>query len=273
MKSFKGKVAFITGTASGIGEELAIQLAAEGAKIAAIDYNKDGLSSTCETIKAAGGTVKSYLVDVSKKEQVYDTVEAVIKDFGHVDIVINNAGVALGAISMEDVSYEEIDWIFGINLMGVIYGSKAFISHLKTRPEAALVNVSSVFGLAGFLHQGPYCMTKFAVRGMTETLRAEMIGTNVLVMQVHPGGIKTKIAENARHRTKDEEELKEFKANFETNARTTSKEAAKVIIKGIRNKNPRVRIGMDAKIIDWLARFLPIRSNKIFAKILEKGGL
>lgn len=271
MKSFQNKIAVITGAASGIGQELGLQLSALGATTILADVNKKGLEETLNKIKSAGGQASMHLLDVSKKEQVHHFADEVIKKYGHVDIVINNAGVALGLMNIEEVTYEEIEWLLGINLWGVIYGTKAFLPFLKNRPEASIVNISSVFGLSGIPGQGPYCISKFGVRGFTETLRAEMLEQkNMHVMVVHPGGIKTNIAKNARHRNIDEKEKLAFDNQFELNARTTSAEAARQIIKGIKKKNPRIRIGIDGLWMDRIYRLMPKRAVAFFAGLVKK---
>ena len=271
MKNLQNKVAAITGTASGIGQELAFQLAIAGATVAIADIDKKGLEKTYQQIINTGGKASQHLLDVSKKEQVYAFANAVLQQHGQVDIVINNAGVALGAISVEEVSYEELDWIFGINLWGVIYGTKAFLPYLKKRPEAALINISSVFGLSGIPQQAPYCITKFAVRGLTESLRSELIDTNVLVMQVHPGGIKTNIVRNSKGHKSAQEKAEMVKRFDEESAKTTAAEAATVIIKALKKDKVRVRIGWDAKIFDWVVRLMPITSVRMIGKKILKG--
>lgn len=266
MKNFNGKVAVITGAASGIGRELSLQLAALGAKVVAVDFDKDGLFETANKINQSGGEVLPKEIDVSKKELIYALADEVIEKYGQVDIVINNAGVGLGLFTVEELEYEDLEWVMKINLWGVIYGTKAFLPHLKTRPEAAIINISSVFGLVGIYKQAAYCITKFGVRGFTESLRAEMLGSNLLVMQVHPGGIKTNIAKNSRHKISDESLAEEFGDRFEKNARTTPEKAAQTIIDGIRNKNPRVLIGKDAWFMDRFSRFFPNWMLRTFAK-------
>ncbi len=271
MNSFKNKIAVITGAASGIGRQLGIQLAAAGAFTILADVNEKGLQDTLNTIKNAGGNASVHLVDVSKREQMHSLAEEVIKTHGHADIVINNAGVALSLLKIEELNYEEIEWLLGINLWGVIYGTKAFLPYLKKRPEASLVNISSVFGLSGIPGQGPYCISKFGVRGFTETLRAELLEEkNMHIMVVHPGGIKTNIAKNARHRSISQKEKEGFDNRFEQNARTTSEEAARQILKGIKKKRPRIRIGYDALWIDRIYRITPIRAVAFFARMVKK---
>ena len=268
MKNFNGKVAVITGAGSGIGRALCLQLSDLGVKIVAADFNKITLTETAEMIIQKGGEVFQQVVDVSKKEEVYAMKDAVLEKYGAADIVINNAGVGLGTLTVEEVTLEEIEWIFGINLWGVIYGTKAFLPHLKIRPEAAIVNISSVFGLIGVNNQSPYCMTKFAVRGLTESLRAEMLDSNVLVMQVHPGGIDTNIVRNSRQREEvTEAETNTLISNFKQNARTTPEKAAKIIIKGLQKNKVRVLVGPDACVFDWMTRFFPNWANRLFAKM------
>ncbi|MEO1257517.1 MAG: SDR family NAD(P)-dependent oxidoreductase [Bacteroidota bacterium] len=271
MKNFQNKIAVVTGAASGIGQALAIQLAGQGAFSVMADTNEKGLEETLQIIKNAGGRGACHLLDVSKKEMVHAFAEEVIKTHGQADIVINNAGVALSILKIEELSYEEIEWLLGINLWGVIYGTKAFLPHLKKRPEASVVNISSVFGLSGIPGQGAYCISKFGVRGFTETLRAELLEEkNMHVMVVHPGGIKTNIARNARHRDIAAKEKEEFDNRFETNARTTSEEAARQIINGIKKRKPRIRIGKDALFMDRIYRIAPIWAVSFFAKMMKR---
>jgi NAD(P)-dependent dehydrogenase (short-subunit alcohol dehydrogenase family) len=270
MKSLQQKVAVVTGAASGIGRQLGIQLAQAGATVALADVNEERLQETAGMVKKAGGNASVHLVDVSNRQQVYDFAGELAEHHGGVDIVINNAGVTLGLITIDDLTYEEMEWVLGINLWGVIHGTKAFLPHLKKRPEASLVNISSVFGLSGIAMQAPYCIAKFGVRGFTETLRAELLGSNVHVMVVHPGGVKTNIARDARHREMDEENIRQFNSRFEKNARTTAEAAARQIIEGIRQKNPRVLIGKDARWMDRLVRLFPSKAVVTFAKMTKR---
>jgi len=271
MQSFQQKVAVITGAASGIGKQLGIQLAAEGATVALADIHEERLQETAGLIRQAGGNASAHLVDVSKKEQVQELADEVLRQHGQVDIVVNNAGVALGQISIEEVTYDEMEWLLGINLWGVVYGTKTFLPHLKSRPDAALVNISSVFGVAAVPLQAPYVISKFGIRGFTEALRGELLEQkNLHVMVVHPGGIKTNIARDARQRDLGGETLQHFNARFEKNARTTAEEAARQIIKGIRQRKHRVLIGSDAKWMDRAVRVFPSKAVGVFAKMAKR---
>ncbi len=259
MQSFENKVAVITGAASGIGKALSIQLAAMRTSVAIADINEEMLKQTSEEILQQGGQVSSHAVDVSNRTAVYDFADAVIRQHGAVHIVINNAGVALSNVTVENLAYKDLEWILGINLWGVIYGTKAFLPHLLREPQASLVNVSSTFGLTASAKAAAYSTSKFAVRGFTEALRQELKGTSVSVTVVFPGGIRTNVARNARQAIGGEriDDPEGAVRQFEEQAQTTPSEAAKQIIDGIRRKAPRVLIGKDARLLDMLARLKP----------------
>lgn len=268
MKQLQGKVAVVTGAASGIGKELAIQLAQKGVSLVLTDYNANLLEETLQTVKAVQPNSKSYVFDVADKMAFQQFAQQAIADFGEIDIVVNNAGVALGKYTVEEVSYEDLEWILGINLWGMIYGTKEFLSHLKTRPEASIVNISSLFGLVGVKYQAPYCTTKFAIRGFTESLRQELADTKVQVLSVHPGGIKTNIARNARYH--DAQAVKRLAKGFDSAAKTTAQSAAQQIIKAIEGKKKRLLIGNDARIMDKIVRLLPVKYANLVRKLAEK---
>ncbi len=271
MKNFKDKVVVITGAGSGMGRELAIQFAEKGAKVAINDWNQDTLNETLSMVKEKGGEGIARRFDVSDKKAIYGFANEVVSYFGHVDVVINNAGFALPARSIEHTEYEDFEKMMGVNMWGVIYGSKAFLPHLKKRPEGVLMNTSSVFGIFGFPTQGPYCTAKFAVRGFTETLRQELEveGTkNVQVCCIHPGGIKTGIVTNIDHSKSSlsKEEIEEGAKNFDDNAPTTAAEAAAQIIRAIEKRSPKLLIGRDAKMMDFITRLFPTKYGKYLLK-------
>lgn len=252
MKSFKDKIAVVTGAGSGIGRELAIQLAGAGATVAINDYNSGTLEETGDLITSTGGTAVGYPFDVADREAMEDFAVSVLAQFGQVDIVINNAGVSLAPLQIVDISYEDFEWVMNINLWGIIYGSKAFLPHLLQRPESALVNISSVFGLMGVPTQGPYCTAKYGVKGFTETLMREVEDTGLTVSVVHPGGIKTNIVRSGRYST--EEQTRDFDERL---AITTAAEAATIILDGVRHKQEVILVGSDAKKLAFILRYLP----------------
>jgi len=268
MKTLKDKVAAITGAGSGIGRATAILMASKGCHLALSDVNEKGLAETVEQCRRHGVKVTFRRVDVARREEMYTWADDVVREHGLVNIIFNNAGVALGA-TVEDMKYEDFEWLMGINFWGVVYGTKAFLPHIKTAGEGAIVNVSSVFGLIAVPTQSAYNAAKFAVKGFTEALRVEMeiAGTNIGVTCVHPGGIKTNIARNARvTETKglvDEKSTRDFEKAFIT---TPEKAAAEVVNAIMKNKR-RVLIGPDAIVIDALQRLLPTH----YQRILEIG--
>jgi NAD(P)-dependent dehydrogenase (short-subunit alcohol dehydrogenase family) len=233
MKSFRDRVAVITGAGSGIGRALAFELGAAGCKLALSDINEAAVKQVAKELKEAGRDVIADRLDVADRDAFYAYAEKVLKKFGTVNIVINNAGVALGS-TVEDTSYEDFEWLMGINFWGVVYGTKAFLPHLKRADEGHIVNISSVFGLIGVPTQSAYNAAKFAVRGFTESLRQELEieGSTVSCTSVHPGGIKTNIAKNARMSSEvskitglDGEASKE---QFEKMFRTTPEQAVAI---------------------------------------------
>ncbi|HMM15051.1 MAG TPA: SDR family NAD(P)-dependent oxidoreductase [Parvibaculum sp.] len=263
MTEIRGKTAVITGAASGIGRATALALAREGARVAAVDVDREGLAETAAQIARAGGQVSTYLVDVASRDAVHAFAQEIESAFGGADIVINNAGVAQVA-RVEELSFEDFEWVMNIDFWGVVYGTKAFLPQLRAKGEGHIVNVSSVFGLFAVPTQAAYNSAKFAVRGFTEALRHEMRGSGIVVSCVHPGGIKTNIMRNARFLQSVQKTVREEAATgFDRLARTTPERAAEVIISGIRKNKGRILIGTDAKILDIIQRLLPASYGSI----------
>ena len=191
---------------------------------------------------------------------------------GRANVIINNAGVALGN-SLEDVSYEDFEWIVNINFWGVVYGTKAFLPYLKKEPEGHIVNISSINGIVPNPHNGPYCATKFAVKGFTETLCQELHGTSVGATVVHPGGIGTNIVRNGRIRKLVNPDMthEEMVARFDEQVvRNTADLAAKTIISGIEKNKQRVLIGGDAKLLDRMTRLFPVGATRFLRYLTYK---
>ena len=271
MTDIQGKVAIVTGAASGIGRALAVQLAGEGAIVAATDVDRTGLAETAQRIVQAGGKVSTYLVDVADKAAVYAFAEEIHATLGGADIVINNAGVAQIA-RIEDLAYDDFEWVMNIDFWGMVYGTKAFLPQLQSKGRGHVVNVSSIFGLIAVPTQAAYNSAKFAIRGFTEALRLELRGTGIQVSCVHPGGIKTNIVRNARFlQGTSVQEQEEATTGFDKIARTTPEQAAAVIIKGIKRNKPRILIGIDARIVDWIQRLLPARYGFLFDRLTTDG--
>ncbi len=268
MTYVQGKIAVITGAGSGIGRALAQQLNREGCALYLSDINGDSLHATLESLPRKEIPADAQILDVADKAAMHAWAERIGEACGHVDIMVNNAGVALVA-TVEDSHYEDIEWLMGINFWGVIYGTHAFLPLLRRAGQGHLVNLSSVFGLIAVPTQAAYNAAKFAVRGYTEALRQEMEGTNVHVCCVHPGGIKTNIASVARGGGADmtqEERAREF----ERLAKTTPETAARKIIGAIEQRKKRLLIGADAVVISLLCRLLPVSYTRIVLALANR---
>lgn len=263
MKTFDQRVVVITGAASGIGRSLAVQLAGMGASLALADMNLDGLAKTQSLVEQAGARCTSRKLDVADREAFEAFAREVVSEHGEVHAVFNNAGVTL-VDSVENQSYEDFNWLMNINFWGVVHGTRAFLPYLKQVDEAHVVNVSSVFGILAMPLQSAYNSSKFAVRGFTEALKLELAGSSIQVSCVHPGGIKTGIARNSRMNEKTLGVPQEqMKAEFDAKARTTSDQAAEVIIRGVLKNNRRIIVGTDARIMSLVTRLFPGSYEKI----------
>ncbi len=270
MKNLQGKSAVITGAGSGIGQALAIALAEAGCRLGLSDIDERGLEETRARV-GSRSEIHTWRVDVSDRSAMQEFARDAIATLGTVDIVINNAGVALDG-NFDELSYEDLDWLLGINLFGVIHGCKEFLPHLKERPEASLVNISSVFGLISYPGQSAYNISKFGVRGLSEALRQELRGTGVTVTSVHPGGVKTNIARAARTNHRTEKERQTLIDEAEKLFITSPASAATTIIAGIQGKRPKVLVGPDARFIDVLQRTLPTAYDAILARLYPRPG-
>ncbi len=272
MTDISGKVAVVTGAASGIGRATACLLASEGARLAITDVDRSGLEKTADMIRAAGGDVTTCLVDVADRDAVYAFADQVAADMGGADIVVNNAGVAQMA-RVEDLTYDDFEWVMNIDFWGMVYGSKAFLPQMQAKGAGHIVNVSSIFGLIAVPSQAAYNSAKFAIRGFTEALRLEFKGTQIKVSSVHPGGIKTNIVRNARFlQSTSVGEREEAVSGFDRLARTTPEKAARTIVRGIRKNKPRILIGFDARLVDWTQRLLPTRYGFLFNRQIQEPG-
>ena len=262
MKIFAGKVAAITGAGSGMGRELALELARRQCHLALSDVHETRLEETATMARALGVKVTAARVDVASREAIYAWADQVVADHGRVNLIFNNAGVALNS-PLETISQADFEWIVNINFWGVVNGSQAFLPHLKASGEGHIVNTSSLFGLIGTPGTGAYSATKFAVRGYTESLRIELdlMNCGVSTTCVHPGGIRTEINRSARVAEGTEKLMgisgEEARDRFDKLLDTTSaNKAARVIIGAVERNARRVVVGPDAKLMDILVRIL-----------------
>jgi len=288
MTAIPGAAIAVTGAASGIGRALAIELAACGADLALADRDEAGLSTVAAEIaeatgktspdktspdKTSPGKVSLHRVDVGEKEQIAGFAREAIAAHPSLNIVINNAGVALLG-QFHEIDQAQMEWLFNINFWGVVHSTRAFLPHLAGRPAAHIVNVSSIFGIVAPPGQTAYSSAKFAVRGFSESLRHElqMAGSPIRLSVVHPGGIKTNIVRNSRAGSgvTDNERRVQSIERFDAIAQTSAKDAALRIIKGIEKNQPRILIGGDARFMDLLQRFRPATYWNVMAKRIAK---
>ena len=271
---FVGRVAAITGAGSGIGRCLAEQLAKRGAHLALADVNEAGLAETVARCEGHGVKITTERVDVADRDAVFAWADHVVEDHGRVNLVFNNAGVALIA-DIEPMAIKDMEWLMGINLWGVVHGTQAFLPHLTESGEGHVVNLSSVFGLLAFPGQSAYNAAKFGVRGFTDCLRMELEISRSCVSSttVHPGGIKTNIARNTRIGGDAEDPstaLRDFIETFEKSAMTTPEKAAAVILRAVERNKRRVTIGPDAKIVDLVSRLPAVIPQTILVKGVQR---
>jgi NAD(P)-dependent dehydrogenase (short-subunit alcohol dehydrogenase family) len=274
-----GRPVMITGAASGIGRGLARHLSRRGSPTAIADIDEAGLK---ETARSLPGPVLVRVLDVRDaadqhrfaaevREWLTSLPGARLAGTGRLAAVFNNAGVAV-ASSVLDADPGDDEWLRQINFDGVVNGTRAFLPILVEQDDGVIVNTSSVFGLAGMPYQSAYCASKFAVRGFTDSLRQELRGTGVRAVTVHPGGIKTNIARNARVR-KDPEGRgrthEQMAAEFEALLRTTPDRAAEIICRGVDRGKARILVGPDAYVFDALARVAPTHYYDVMV-VLEK---
>jgi short-subunit dehydrogenase len=256
----RGTVAVLTGAGSGIGAALAPLLAQRGAHLALVDVNGPALEAAAVQARAHGVTVTTHVFDLARSESVPALFDAVLAAHGRAGVLINNAGVALGG-SFSQVAAVDFDWLMSINFGAVVNLTRAFLPLLAREPAAQIVNLSSIFGIVAPPGQTAYCAAKFAVRGFSESLRHElqMSGSPVGVTIVHPGGVRTRIAESARVAVGlNADELALHKAAAQRLLVMPPEEAAARIVLGIERRELRVLVGKDAVGAAWLQRLFPV---------------
>jgi NAD(P)-dependent dehydrogenase (short-subunit alcohol dehydrogenase family) len=271
MSVIAGKVAAVTGAGSGIGREVALELARRGARGLAIsDVDEAGLAETVRLLEPLPGETLSTSVDVADRDAVLGWADAVVQRFGVVHQIYNNAGIASGHTVLES-EWIEYEQVIAINLWGVIHGSKAFLPHLIASGDGHVINTSSLNGYFAQTKLSAYVTTKFGVRGFSETLRTEMLASKapVQVSVVHPGGVKTNIASNALARAAElglettDADRRRLKMYNEKLLRMAPDQAARIICDGVERDRPRIRVGNDAVFVDLLVRLFPRAYPKI----------
>ena len=268
IKDFHDRVAVITGAASGLGRSLAVQLYAKGARLALCDVDMPGLEETQRLTGDAGQRVSLHHVVVADRERMSEFAAEVLSQHGQVDLLVNNAGVGLTPMPFDEIPADQFDKVLNINMWGGYNGIHAFLPHLRSRPEASIVNVSSLAGLVGLYGYSPYSMSKFAVRSLSEVLQSELAGSTVNVLIVYPGGVKTNLIKNAPNLTDDKREAAH--ASFSKVAFLDSHEVARKILLAVRKSKNRLILGIDAKLVYTIRNLFPRSSPKIIKAIFSK---
>jgi NAD(P)-dependent dehydrogenase (short-subunit alcohol dehydrogenase family) len=259
----EGRTAVITGAAGGIGRAIAVSLARRGCHLALADLDEKGMAGTADLVRAEGVRATSHRLDVADRAAVAGFPARVATEHPSVNLLVNNAGVAVGG-TFEQVSEEDFEWLFEINFWGVVRMTRAFLPVLRASGDARVVNLSSVFGLVAPPEQVAYAASKFAVRGFSEALRHELEGSGVGVTVVHPGGVATSIAENARVPAgASAEEVERRREQFRKLLRLPPEVAGETIVRGVERRKPRVLVGSDAKLLSVIARILPVSYWKV----------
>ena len=269
MKDVQDKVAFITGAARGMGLGMARAFSAAGMKVMLGDIQKEALDTAVAELKSQGRDVAGIVVDVTDRDSVFAAAQATVDTFGKVHVFINNAGVGYGA-RFADSSEDNFRWLMDINFWGVVNGTRALLPLLTQAPRGHLVNVSSIFGMVGIPTQSAYNAAKFAVRGFSEALQAEYLGTALSVSCVHPGGIRTNIARSARtDGSASVANADERDKQFQQMAHTTPERAAEIILKGTARGKRRILVGWDACLIQQFIKLFPTSYHWVTARMAE----
>lgn len=264
MKRLQDRVAVVTGAGSGIGRATALALAREGCHLALCDVDETGLEET-RGLVAGGRRTTQHVVDVADWNRMQRFAEEVRDAHGGADVLVNNAGVSVAA-RFVDHSLEDFQWLFGINFWGVVHGCKLFLPQLLEGDEGHIVNVSSIFGVVGMPMNSSYCASKFAVRGLSESLRAELVGSGVGVTSVHPGGVATRIVDAARFVEPEDMRGVHERARQAFKKMLPPEKAADAIVRGIRRNAPRVLITKEAHALDAVKRAFPALTGELVGR-------
>jgi short-subunit dehydrogenase len=258
----KNKNIVVTGGGNGVGRELTLNLLSKGARVVAVDVNDAALQETFR-ISSKNEKLLTRLVDITNKAAVLDFTEEIISTLGHIDGIINNAGIIQPFIQLKDLKFEQIDRVMNVNFNGTLYMTKAFLNHLLTRPEGHIVNIASMGGFLPVPGQSSYGASKAAVKLMTEGLYSELLDTNVHVSLVFPGAIATDIKKNSQTTDKS-------MTDKEKSSKMLLKPAvaAELIIDGMEKNKYRFCIGKDSKAMNFLYSLNPILATKMIKRVM-----
>lgn len=254
----QGKTIVVTGGGSGMGRELTLLLLQKGARVAAIDINQVSLQETAGLAGAHQSMLSTHVANIADREAVMALPEAVLQAHGAVDGLINNAGIIQKFVRITDLEFKDIERVFNVNFWGMVNVTKAFLPHLLTRPEAHIVNTSSMGGYLPVPGQTAYGASKAAIKLFSEGLHSEMLNTNVRVSVVFPGAIATNIASNSGVAAPNAENA----SNRSRIKVTTASAAAKIIVEGMEKNRYHIFVGSDAITMDILSRLMPERAAR-----------
>jgi short-subunit dehydrogenase len=264
------RTAVITGAGNGIGRAIAQSLARRGCHLALADISEPALAETARLLDGTKIRVSRHRLDVANRAAVAALPQSALSEHGRVDLLFNNAGVALSG-TFDQISEADFDWLFDINFGAMVRLTRAFLPHLKASDDARIVNISSLFGLISPPGQTAYSASKFAVRGFSNALRFELAGTNVGVTVVHPGGVATKIAENARrHAGTTNAEVEQQLERARRVLTMSPSKAGEIIVRAVERRAPRVVIGGRAKMMALLERIAPVSYWKILGSLVPR---
>ena len=257
MKEIENRIAVVTGAGSGIGQAVSLELARRGADIALVDIDGTALLEVKTAVEAIGRDASLHVVDVSNQQQMAALPEQVIAEHGGVHILVNNAGVSVN-LPFEQQDVSDLEWISGINYWGVMYGCKYFLPYLQEADQAHIVNMSSSAGLTGMKGQSSYAATKFAVRGLSESLYVELANSSVGITCAHPGAVATNILAAARmDQAHKEKMLKMFHLAM------PPEKAARLIVKAIEKNRFKLVFCVESRVLDYMKRLLPTGTLKL----------
>jgi short-subunit dehydrogenase len=256
-----GKVFAVTGAGNGIAREVTLQLLAAGARVAGLDMNEKGLAETASLAGAGATRLTTHVVNITDRTAVAELPEAIIAEHGQVDGLLNIAGIIQPFVKINELEFDAIDRVINVNLNGPINTVKVFLPELLKRPEAYILNVSSMGGYAPVPGQSIYGATKAGIKLLTEALHSELKGTTVHVTAIYPGAIATSIAQNSGMAMPANADAAESKFKM-----TSATVAGETILNAMRHNKYKAFIGSDAKMMDFLVRLMPERAANIIYK-------
>lgn len=266
MRVTTGQVAVVTGAASGIGRAISIALAERGCDLALVDRDETGLQQTAALIAPTGRALSRHVVDVSQRAAMERLPDAVLQAHGGVHLLVNNASVSLAG-PLQQLALDDLEWIVGVNFWGVVYGCRCFLPYLRRQPPAHVVNILSDFALIGFPTKTAYCATKFAVRGFSEALRAELHGSGVGLTCVYPGPADTNLVRTGRAW---DAAKKAREATFLQQRGIPLEQIAARVVRGIERNWARVLIGWETHAMDGLSRLFPAWTNTLVGRMKQR---